>query len=401
MVNPAPMAGSPVATPAGKVVRPGGGASRTGVFQATPPAPQELLARALTRSLGQPLASGNSVLPLFEAAAADTAVRAALEEARDHVNLAGRVAGAAPEALARLVAGLAACAKAGVRVNLLLDGWDERAPWPAVLEPLRRPGITLCGDGGPTRRLGIALAGGDRQPLLVVDGRLAFVDHVVAPVAVPAGPWQVAALRVEGPLVAQLQSVFVERWRRVAERPMQPGRHFPPLPPVGAQRVGLAACETGRGPAPLRQALHSALGVARQRIVLAARHGDPGRELLAALAAAAERGVAVRLLRAPGAGRRPPGLPASVVVHDRDAGLGAAPSNLCVVDGVWCALGATRLDGRGWLHEAAAGLVVLDAGFGARLEALFDAEAARGADAPARPGGGRRAWIGQRFVVPL
>jgi len=31
---------------------------------------------------------------------------------------------------------------------------------------------------------------------------------------------------------------------------------------------------------------------------------------------------------------------------------------------------------------------------------LFDAEAARGADAPARPGGGG-AWIGQRFVVPL
>ena len=94
MVNPAPMgaAGEPVATSLGKVVRPGGGASRTGVFQAAPPAPQELLARALTRSLGQPLASGNSVLPLFEAASADAAVRAALEEARDHVNLAGRVA---------------------------------------------------------------------------------------------------------------------------------------------------------------------------------------------------------------------------------------------------------------------------------------------------------------------
>jgi phosphatidylserine/phosphatidylglycerophosphate/cardiolipin synthase-like enzyme len=84
-------------------------------------------------------------------------------------------------------------------------------------------------------------------------------------------------------------------------------------------------------------------------------------------------------------------------VHERAAGLGAAPSKLCVVDGVWCALGGTRLDGRAWLHEAAAGLVVLDPCFGARLEALFDAEAAQGADAPMRPGGGR-AWIGQRFV---
>ena len=393
-------AGGPAAAPSGKAAVSVGGASRTGPRHATPPEPHEVLARALTRSLGQPLASGNSVLPLFEGAAADAAVLAALEEARDHVNLAGRLLGAAPEALGRLVARLAACAKAGVRVNLLLDGWDERAPWPSALEPLRRPCITLCGDDGPARRLGIALGGAERQPLLVVDGRLAFVDHVATPAAVPAGPWQVAALRVEGPLIAQLQSVFVERWRRVAERPMQPGRHFPPLTPVGTQRVGLAACETGRGPAPLRQALHSALGVARQRIVLAARHGDPGRELQAALAAAAERGVAVRLLRAADAGRRPAGLPASVAVHERSAGLGAAPSNLCVVDGVWCALGGTRLDGRGWLHEAAAGLVVLDAGFGAQLEALFDAEAARGADAPARPGGGG-AWIGQRFVVPL
>jgi len=353
-LNPAPMGparGPATATP-GNAALYRGGATRTAALQAAPPEPQDVLARALTRSLGQPLASGNSVLPLFEAAAADAAVLAALEEARDHVNLAGRLTGAAPEALERLVSRLAARARAGVRVNLLLDGWDERAPWPAALEPLRRPGITLCGnEDGPARRFGIALAGGDRQALLVVDGRLAFVDHLVTPAAVPAGPWQVAALRVEGPLVAQIQSVFVERWRRVAERPMQPGRHFPPLTPVGTQRVGLAACDTGRGPAPLRQALHSALGVARQRIVLATRHGEPGRELLAALAAAAERGVAVRLLLA--AGRRPSGLPASVAVHERPAGLGAAPSNLCVVDGVWCALGGTRLDGRGWLHEAA------------------------------------------------
>lgn len=357
------------------------------------------LAHALTRSLGQPLAGGHRVVPLVEADAAERAVLQALEEARDHVHLASALR-AGPAALECLVAALLARIRAGVRINLLLGGRDARAPWPSELEPLRRAGVTVCAaEAGAARRLGAALGAPERLELLVVDGRLAIVDDVLPQAPVAAAGWQTAGLRVEGPVVAQLQSLFVERWRRVADRPLQPGRHFPPLPPLGPQRVGLAACDSGRGRAPLRQALHSALGAAQRRIVLAVRDGDPGPELQDALAAAALRGVRVRVMRPAGGGRRVRALPAPVTVHERPAALGPLPSNLCVVDGLWSMLGAARLDGRGWLHEASAGLVVLDEAVGARLEALFDSEAARCAAAEAQRPRGGRAWFSQRLAA--
>jgi cardiolipin synthase len=361
------------------------------------PAPARL-AHALTRSLGQPLAGGHRVVPLLEAEVAERAVLQALAQARDHVHLASALRGA-PEALERLVAALLARSRAGVRINVLLGGRDARSPWPSELEPLRRAGVTVCAaEAGAARRLGAALGAPERLEMLVVDGRLAIMDDVLPPSPAAAFGWQAAGLQVEGPVVAQLQSLFVERWRRVADRPLQPGRHFPPLPPLGPQRVGLAAGDSGRGRAPLRQALHSALVAAQRRIVLAVRDGDPGPELQDALAAAALRGVRVRVMR-PAAGARRPALPASVTLHERPTALGPAPSNLCVVDGLWSMLGAARLDGRGWLHEASAGLVVLDEAVGARLEALFDGEAARcaAAEAPRPPGG--RAWITQRLAA--
>jgi cardiolipin synthase len=364
------------------------------------PAPCRL-AHALTRQLGQPLAAGHRVVPLFEAEAAEAAVLRAIDAARDHLHLASALS-AGPAALERLVDRLLARARAGVRINLLLGARDARSPWPEALAPLRRAGVALCADeSGAARRLGVALGAGERHELLVVDGRLAFVDHVVADGPRASAAWQVAGLQVEGPVVAQLQSLFVERWRRVADRPLQPGRHFPPLPPLGPQRVGLAAGDPGRGRAPLRQVLHGALLAAQRRIVLAVRDGDPGPELQAALEAAAARGVDVRLMRPAPAGRRWAVRPAPFTLHERPPSLGPTPSNLCVVDGLWCALGATRLDGRGWLHEASAALVVLDEGLAARLEALFEAEAARcgasGAPGPRGGGGG----ILPRLAAPL
>lgn len=389
--EPAPAAATGRAGEPGRTAEPGGA-------DATAPAPARL-AHALTRSLGQPLAGGHRVVALVDADAAERAVWQALEQARDHVHLASALR-AAPAALERLVARLVACSRAGVRINLLLGDRDARAPWPPALQPLRRAGVTVCmAEAGAARRLGAALGAPERLEMLVVDGRLAIMDDVLPQAPADAAGWQAAGLRVEGPVVAQLQSLFVERWRRVADRPLQPGRHFPPLPPLGPQRVALAACDGGRGRAVLRQALHSALGAAQRRIVLAVRDGDPGPELQDALAAAALRGVRVRVMRPATGARRPAALPAPVVLHERPTALGPAPSNLCVIDGLWSMLGAARLDGRGWLHEASAGLVVLDEAVGARLEALFDSEAARCAAAEApRPRGGR-AWISQRLAA--
>lgn len=395
-------------------------AQRPGIVIAPP---RYALAHALTRSLGQPLVSGNRIELLCGGDPAWAALFDAIDRAREHVNLEspGRVNPALAAALAQR---LMARAAAGVRVNLLLDGSRPGAARDATV--LRQAGVGVCTPHRWPHIAALATRTVARQrSLIVIDGRIGFLGGL-------APPWagtdrRGSCLRVEGPAVALLQELFVAGWQRERGETLPRSRYFPALRPQGRQRAALAVQEAGGPAAPFPRALLAAIEAARHHVLLA---GAANPSVLDALADAAARGIEVQWLL-------PIGSDAGVVrfPHARlrallDAGVRLqrrrhAPlhAEACVIDGVWATVGAAPLQpGHHGADGAHTALIVLDEGFGAGIERMLrddialgqeltaaglDAEAAaeagcdRGdatASAPASAWSRGWQWLAERFM---
>jgi cardiolipin synthase len=358
-------------------------------------------AHALARSLGQPLLSGNQVDVLVDGPQTYAAMFEAIDHARDHINIESYIVeaeGPGEELAQRLIARR----RQGVSVNLLFDSFGSFGTSARYFEQLRRGGITLC-EYNPLRRLATSLSRAlhlrDHRKLMVVDGRVGFIGGINISGVYSSGSagivknaarsakgsqagWRDTHVRVEGPVVAELQRLFIRHWQRFARDPMQHGRYFPALHAVGEHRVGVAATDAGTGRNPFYRALLAAIDAAQHRVLLTSAYFVPTRRLVQALTDAAQRGVEVSLVL-PGisdfwaplqAGRSHYSrlLRAGVRIHELHDRLLHAKTS--VIDGVWATIGSSNLDWRSFLHNAEANVIVLDAGFGAQVESVFWAD---------------------------
>jgi len=131
----------------------------------------------------------------------------------------------------------------------------------------------------------------DHRKLVVVDGRVGFVggmnvgDHYMT-------SWHDIHSRAEGPAVAELQRLFLERWMRHGGSAAAGGAYFPVrTAPAGTERVRVL--ETLPGVAhEIKDEYLRRIGGAQRRIWIESPYfTDP--EVLDALKAAARRGVQV------------------------------------------------------------------------------------------------------------
>ena len=126
--------------------------------------------------------------------------------------------------------------------------------------------------------------------------------------------------------------------------------------------------------------LLSAIGSAETSVHITNAYFAPDPQLLAALQAAARRGVRVNLILP---GRTDSGLvfhvgrgyytellQAGVRIFERRGVILHAKTAL--IDGVWATVGSTNLDWRSFLHNHELNAVVLGADFGVQVQAMFD-----------------------------
>ncbi|MCK9686122.1 phospholipase D-like domain-containing protein [Scleromatobacter humisilvae] len=364
-------------------------------------------AHALVAGLGEPLVTGNRVDLLQDGPDTYAAMFEAIANARDHVNLESYILeadGPGEEFARRLIDK----ARAGVRVNVIYDSLGSLATPASFFDELRANGVNVC-EYSPVRKLGNLLSRAlhlrDHRKMMVVDGRIGFIGGVnissvysagSSPLAAMGGSgpadgaadkpgWRDTHVRVEGPIVAQLQRLFMRHWSRHSEIALRGTHYFPPLAPVGSQRVALAACDAGRRRNPFYRALLSALDASQHRIFLTTAYLVPTRRLMRSLLRAARRGVDVHLLL-PGvsdfwaplqAGRSHYTrlLRAGIHLHELHDTLLHAKT--CVIDGMWTTVGSSNLDWRSFLHNAEANLIALDAGLAQEMERVFMADVAR------------------------
>lgn len=352
-------------------------------------------AEVLRGAFKGPLHPGNRITVLLDGPATYAAMFEAIDQARDHINLESYMVEAEGpgEELARR---LTARCKDGIKVNLLFDSFGSLGTAATYFEDLRCAGVNLC-EYNPLRRWTTLLSRAfhlrDHRKLMVVDGRIGFIggvniSHVYSSGSASSSPsggsdnpagWRDTHVRVEGPVVAELQRLFLRQWWRFARHPVQHGRYFPPLKPVGTHRAAVVASDAGRRRNLFYRTLLNTMELAQERILLTSAYFVPTRRLLRTLIRASRRGVKVHLVL-PGisdfwaplqAGRSHYSrlLRAGIRIHERHDRLLHAKTT--VIDGLWSTVGSSNLDWRSFLHNAEANIVVLDAGFGAQVEEIF------------------------------
>jgi cardiolipin synthase A/B len=324
---------------------------------------------------------GNRLTLLENGAEYFPALIAAMDAAHHEIHLESYIYAA--DATGRAVsAALMRAAQRGVATRVMLDGFGSRALAPDLVDELRRAGVDLVfyrpGHGFPRphrsrlRRM--------HRKLAVVDGQVGFVgginvvdDHVGRNLAAPR---QDFAVRVEGPLVADIHAAALRLWRLVQwsrigfQRSHDPRLRAEPEV-VGEQRGEFLTRDTLHRRRAIERAYLRAIGHAREEILIANAYFLPGRRFRQALAQAARRGVRVvlvmqgysdhRLYHAACRALYRFFLENGMEVYEYHAS--ELHAKAAVVDGHWATVGSSNIDPFSLLLAREANLVTHDAVF--------------------------------------
>ncbi|MCC7376032.1 MAG: PLDc N-terminal domain-containing protein [Verrucomicrobiales bacterium] len=348
------------------------------------------IARAVSMVATRPLLGGNRVEPLINGDEAYPAMLAAIGGARESITLATYIFDA-DDVGREFAAALGAAVRRGVEVRVLIDATGTRYSWPSILGVLKREGVRHARflRTFPLVRL-VAMNLRNHRKLLVIDGEAGFTGGMNLRAGHwlgrnPAHPVQDIHFRVGGPIVAQLQEVFVDDWQFTTGEALRGGRWFPELKPAGT----VVARGIVDGPDEdferLRWVLLSALAAARRSIRVATPYFLPDAGLIAGLNVAAMRGVAVDILL-PERSNLPFVHWASrahwwqVLGHGCRIWLGRPPfdhSKLFVVDDAWALVGSANWDPRSLRLNFEYSVECYDVDLAGRLATVFEERRAR------------------------
>lgn len=343
-----------------------------------------------------PLLGGNRVRLLEDGPDTYRAMFAAIETARDHINMETYIL-EDDEVGRRFAAALIGKQRQGVAVNLIYDSVGTLGTPVEFLQGLRDSGIRTL-EFNPvnplTAKAGWTVNQRDHRKLLIVDGRSAFLGGVnISSVysggsfsrhskARPGGalPWRDTHLQIDGPVVAEFQKLFLDTWQRQKGEPLAPREFFPQLQPQGREVVRAIGSSPDDAFSVIYVTLLSAINSAETEIMLTNAYFVPDPQLLDALKTAVARGVDVRLML-PGttdsalvfhAGRSyyDELLRAGIKIFERRHAL--MHSKTALIDGVWSTVGSTNLDWRSFLHNEEVNAVVLGMEVGEQMRAAFE-----------------------------
>jgi cardiolipin synthase len=360
--------------------------------------------------VGSPLTIGNQAVLLQDGPATYRAMFAAIESARDHINLETYILD--DDEVGRAFAdALIAKQRKGVQVNVIHDSVGTLKTPKEFFKRLTDAGVKVLefNPVNPTQaRKGWEINQRDHRKLLIVDGKVAFLGGInISSVysssggsfksgglsgssgsKPPAGKdgkaWRDTHVRLEGPVVAEYQKLFMGTWQKQKGPPLPEKRYFPPLQQVGKEVVRAIGSSPDEPASLIYATFLSALNAAETSVHVTMAYFAPDPQFLAALEDAARRGVDVKLILPSQtdswlifhAGRRfyHQLLKAGVKIYERRGVI--LHSKTAVIDGVWATVGSTNLDWRSFLHNDELNAVVLGADFSQQMEAMFEKDLA-------------------------
>jgi len=341
--------------------------------------------RSMGSLLGPPIVDGNRAQALVNGDEIFPAMLKAIRGAQHTITFETYIywSGAIGQQFAQA---LAERARAGVRVHVMLDWLGSGDIDEAYVKQMEEAGIEVR-RYNPLRWDTVArMNNRTHRKLLVVDGRVGFNGGVGI-----ADPWTGNAqdpqhwrdthFRVEGPVVAQMQSAFLDNWIEVSGHVLHGVAYFPAIEPVGVHTAQVFTSSPGGGAESVQLMYLLSLAAASDSIRLSMSYFVPDNVAINTLVAARKRGVRVQII-VPGphidrqALRRAsrfewgPLLRAGVEIYEYQPTM--FHCKVMIVDERWTSVGSTNFDSRSFSVNDEANLNIYDADFARAQARIFE-----------------------------
>jgi len=247
-----------------------------------------------------PIREGNKLTSLIEGKAAFESMKQAISAAKHHVHVEEYIF--RDDSLGRqLLELLCARAREGLKVRLLVDAVGTGASR-RLIRDLRKAG----GEGVvflPLFPFGKSLTLNLRnhRKIIVCDGRVGFlggmnVGDEYFGLKLKNRYWCDWHLRVEGPVVSDLQRVFAEDWDFATGKELAAPEYFPNPEPCGESRMQIVYSGPDEEANSSRQVFFAAITRAQHRVSISSPYFVPDAAIREALRNAALRGVRVEVM---------------------------------------------------------------------------------------------------------
>jgi cardiolipin synthase len=354
---------------------------------------------------GSPLLDGNRVEILRNGVQIFPSMLAAIRTAQKAINLEfyiywdGEIGKQFAEALAER-------ARAGVAVKVILDAVGSAQMSQSLIDFLRRNGIDLEWYH-PLRWYTLSRFNHrTHRKLMVVDGTVGFSGGVgIADEwlgdADSKGHWRDTVVRVEGPVVMQMQFAFMDNWVKSRGELLTGLDYFPQVEPPGLHRTQVIKSSPSEGSSAVKLLYIVSIVSATKSIYISNAYFVPDADTTRALEGAVRRGVDVRVI-VPGEFADVPIvrqasrwhyellLRRGIRIFEYQPTMMHAKT--MVVDGAWTTIGSSNFDDRSFRLNDEVNVNIYDDGIGAQMETMFHADLARSEEITLRKWF-RRGWL--------
>ena len=362
------------------------------------------LVDSVRRYSSAPLTTGNRVNVLIDGPQTYSAIEAALRAARHNIHIETFIYGPG-DVGQRFADLLAQKRKEGLEVRLLYDSLGSRETPREFFDQLRQQNVEVreFRPLSPIKTPEVwKLQNRDHRKIIVVDGQIGFTGGInidstydSASTSKP-GPergledgWRDTHIEIQGPAVAQLQTLFVGNWQQAGEHEdlSAKDKYFPTIKSAGDNLVTIVANVSESNDRSLYGTYVAAFTCATKRLWITHAYFAPNEELLTALIDAAKRGVDVRLIVPSFTDSRvvlnatqatfTQLLDAGVKIYELKDALLHAKS--VVIDSSVTIIGSSNLDMRSFLHNDEVNAIVISRDTAQRMEEVFqrDQQSAR------------------------
>jgi cardiolipin synthase len=354
---------------------------------------------------GSPLLQGNSVEILRNGVQIFPSMLAAIRAAQKTINLEfyiywdGEIARQFAEALAER-------ARAGVAVKIILDAVGSSQMSQLLIDFMHRNGIDLEWYH-PLRWYTISRFNHrTHRKLMVVDGTVGFSGGVgIADVwlgdADSKDHWRETVVRVEGPVVMQMQFAFMDNWVKSRGELLTGLDYFPQVAPLGNHCTQVIKSSPSEGSSAVKLLYIVSIVSATKSIYISNAYFVPDRDTLRALEGAVRRGVDVRVI-VPGEITDVPIVrEASRMHYDLMLRRGIRifefqptmmHAKTMVVDGIWSTVGSSNFDERSFRLNDEVNVNIYSEEIAQQMEAMFFQDLARSEEITLRKWFRRPRW---------
>lgn len=285
------------------------------------------------------------------------------------------------------------CRKAGegVKVRMMLDGTGGRHFGHTDLKRMRDAGVDVR-KYHPIRISNLGLLNNrDHRKIVVIDGRIGYVGgHCLVDTwlgnAEDKQHFRDVSARVQGPVVAQLQSAFAENWIEETGDVLGGDEYFPEPQRAGEMDAHAVWISPAGSPSAVKLLHYLVIRAAKKRITIQNPYFLPDPDARRALLDAVQRGVEVRIMIPADSASDAPAvqhashhhygtlLKGGVKLFDYQRTL--LHQKVIVIDGCWAALGSTNFDDRSFEVNDEISFVIYNEDIARQLEAIFERDLA-------------------------